>query len=244
MSACYEGELDWELSQTEWDKFQETLKELEQRVEQIQGLQKLNEISERKEEQFSHQNLVLSVEVKEVKEEPKLEMQPPPYQKPPPYVPPLPFPLRGVTKHTSSSGVKNSAKQKVVQQDFSNPLDEELCLEGLFAEGEPCSRFHETLSPEREIIDSEDTTLFTNEEESIISLDESHVGRGKGEFTWGVQIEYIDFDQCQTKKDPEMLEEWSKKDFPLCWMIQKYASWRHDRLIDGTFLWYQDGYSK
>ncbi|CAI9117278.1 OLC1v1018635C1 [Oldenlandia corymbosa var. corymbosa] len=184
------------------------------------------------------------MEVKEVKEEPDVEMQPPPYQKPPPYVPPLPFPLRGVTKHTSSSGVKNSAKQKVVQQDFSNPLDEELCLEGLFAEGEPCSIFHETLSPEREIIDSKDTTLFTNEEESIISLDESHVGRGKIEFTWCVQTEYIDFDQCQTKKDPEMLEEWSKIDFLLCWMIQENASWRHDRLIDGTFLWYQDGYSE
>ncbi|CAI9099435.1 OLC1v1036261C1 [Oldenlandia corymbosa var. corymbosa] len=137
MSPCYEGELDWELSQTEWNKFQETLKELEQRVEQIQQvLQKLNEISERKEEQFSHQNLVLPMEVKEVKEKPEVEMQPPPYQKLPPYVPPLPFPLRGVTKHTSSSGVKNSAKQKVVQQDFSNPLDEELCLEGLFPEEE------------------------------------------------------------------------------------------------------------
>ncbi|CAI9102809.1 OLC1v1001154C1 [Oldenlandia corymbosa var. corymbosa] len=105
-------------------------------------------------------------------------------------------------------------------------------------------KLDETCPPNEEVVDLEFIHTLMNEEESTISIDEGHVDGVKGKHTWGVQEEMVDFHQFQAEKIPKVLEEWSKKDFPLCWMIQKYASWRHDKLIDGTFLWYQDGYSE
>ncbi|CAI9099229.1 OLC1v1036014C1 [Oldenlandia corymbosa var. corymbosa] len=105
-------------------------------------------------------------------------------------------------------------------------------------------KIDETYPANEEVVDLGFIGTLMNEEESTISIYEGHVDGVKDKHTWGAQKEMVDFDQFQAEKIPKVLEEWSKIDFLPCWMIQENASWRHDRLIDGTFLWYQDGYSE
>ncbi|CAI9095942.1 OLC1v1031987C1 [Oldenlandia corymbosa var. corymbosa] len=134
----------------------------------------------------------------------------------------------------------------IVEEEVDEtPQLEEVIVEDVLVERNSSLVHCQVITPlvdELEHIDSAVQDALMIQEELSVTMGQNIIG-GEGEFYWGLQEEFIDFNQFQTKRIPKKLEKWRRVDFLVCWIMdifEENASWRHDRRLDDTFLWYRD----